>query len=514
MVRMFVLGTLLVAFAVVAPPPAAVAQGRTAMHDLVPAPVSVRPAPGAFALRPGTAIASDDAGVAAYLAGVLRPATGYRLPIRREGAISLRLKGAPAHVGREGYQLDVTPRSVTIKARTAAGLFNGVQTLRQLLPASVESTTVRPGPWRVPAGRVVDHPRFAYRGAMLDVARHFHPVDTVKRYIDRIALYKINHLHLHLSDDQGWRIAIDTWPRLASYGGSTQVGGGPGGHYTKTDYREIVAHAARRHITIVPEIDVPGHTNAALASYPELNCDGVAPPLYTGTRVGFSSLCTSKEITYTFVRDVLAELAALTPGPYLHLGGDEADATSDADFAAFLNRAHPMAVSLGKTVVGWHQIAAPAVRHSPGRVLQYWGLSGSDPQVAEAVSGGAKVIMSPANKTYLDMKYDPTTRLGTTWASLIEVRTAYDWDPGAHLTGVPESAVLGVEAPLWTETIVTEDDLEYMAFPRLPAVAELGWSPRSAHDWEGFRERLAAQGPRWETLGIGFHRSPQVSWPG
>ncbi|MEV4224529.1 beta-N-acetylhexosaminidase [Nonomuraea sp. NPDC049725] len=510
--RLFALGTLLLAFAVVAPPPAIVAHGRTAMHDLVPAPVSVRPARGAFTLRPGTAIASDDAGVAAYLAGVLRPATGYALPIRPKGAISLRLEGAPASVGPEGYQLDVTPRGVTIRARTPAGLFNGVQTLRQLLPASVESPSVRPGPWQVPAGRIVDHPRFAYRGAMLDVARHFHPVETVKRYLDRIALYKINHLHLHLSDDQGWRIAVDSWPRLTTHGGSTQVGGGPGGYYTKADYREIVAHAARRHITVVPEIDVPGHTNAALASYAELNCDGVAPPLYTGVKVGFSSLCTSKEITYTFVRDVLRELAELTPGPYVHLGGDEADATSDADFATFVNRVHPMALSLGKKVVGWHQIAAPDVRHSPGRVLQYWGLTSNDATVTQAVANGAKVIMSPANKTYLDMKYDATTKLGTTWAALIEVRDAYDWDPGTHLAGVPESAVLGVEAPLWTETLATEEDLEYMAFPRLPAVAELAWSPRSTHDWASFRERLAAQAPRWQALGIGFHRSSQVPW--
>jgi hexosaminidase len=364
----------------------------------------------------------------------------------------------------------------------------------------------------VPGGRIVDYPRFTYRGAMLDVARHFHPVATIKRYLDRIALYKINHLHLHLSDDQGWRIVVDRWPRLATYGGSTQVGGGPGGYYTKAQYQDIVAYAARRHITIVPEIDMPGHTNAALASYAELNCNGVAPPLYTGTDVGFSSLCTTKEITYTFVSDVLTELAALTPGPYLHLGGDEASATSPSQYATFLNRVQPMVAGKGKAVMGWHQIGASAVQHSPGRVVQYWGLNTSDPLVSTAVSRGAKVVMSPANRAYLDMKYTNQTPLGLTWAGLIEVQTAYGWDPGTHLSGVPASAVLGVEAPLWTETIVTEDHIEFMAFPRLPAIAELGWSPWSTHDWNAFRVRLGAQGPRWTVMGIDFYRSPQVPW--
>ncbi len=508
--------------------PAPLSGKAASMGDIVPMPVSVWPASGrAYTLSRSTRIFTQPgspqvAGVGAYLAGVLRPATGYALPVTAIGAgdgatagaggIWLLLTGADPGIGSEGYRLDVTAGAVVIRARTAAGLFNGVQTLRQLLPPEIESGTAQPGPWTVPSGRVVDHPRFSYRGAMLDVARHFHPVETVKRYIDRIALYKINHLHLHLSDDQGWRIAVDSRPRLAAHGGSTQVGGGPGGHYTKAQYREIVAYAAQRYVTIVPEIDLPGHTNAALASYAELNCDGVAPPLYTGVAVGFSSLCTTRESTYTFVKEVLDEIAALTPGPYLHIGGDEAKATPPGQYAAFMNRVQPMTAATGKTVMGWHQIGEPEVRHSPGRVLQYWGLSTSDPLVSGAVSQGAKVVMSPANRVYLDMKYTPQTTPGQDWAGHIEVRGAYDWDPGAYLDGVPASAVLGVEAPLWTETISTEEQIEYMAFPRLPAVAELGWSPRAAHDWDSFSRRLGAQGPRWTLMGIGFYRSPQVPW--
>ncbi|MEU1730726.1 beta-N-acetylhexosaminidase [Streptosporangium sp. NPDC020145] len=491
------------------------------MGEVLPVPVSVRPAADASYTLPPDAVVHTEAGsaeaakVGAYLAGLLRPSTGYALPVVQDGegrGVSLLLTGADPVVGSQGYRLDVTGEAVVIRARTGAGLFNGVQTLRQLLPPKVESPTAVPGPWTVRGGRIVDYPRFPYRGAMLDVARHFLPVETVKRYIDRIALYKINHLHLHLSDDQGWRIAVDSRPRLAAYGGRTQVGGGPGGHYTKAQYREIVDHAARRYVTVVPEIDLPGHTNAALASYAELNCDGRARPPYTGTDVGFSSLCTTKEEVHTFVKDVLGEVAALTPGPYLHIGGDEARATPTARYAAFMNRVQPMVAATGKTVVGWHQIGEPGVRHQEGRVLQYWGRTGSDPLVAEAVARGARVVMSPANRAYLDMKYDPETVPGQKWAGYVEVRDAYDWDPGSHLEGVPASAVLGVEAPLWTEAISTEEEIEYMAFPRLPAVAELGWSPGATHDWAAFARRLGAQGPRWAVMGIDFHRSPQVGW--
>ncbi|GAA0385089.1 beta-N-acetylhexosaminidase [Acrocarpospora corrugata] len=513
-----VVTVLLVSSGVIVLPASAPAVAAT-MADVVPVPVSTQPSAAVYTLPSGASIFTEpgSADVGTYLAGILRRSTGYALPIAAAGqptsGISLLLSGADPSVGAQGYQLDVTAAAVVLRAQTATGLFNGVQTLRQLLPAEIESATVRPGPWTVPGGRIVDYPRFPYRGTMLDVARHFHPVATIKQHIDRIALYKINYLHLHLSDDQGWRIVVDTWPRLATFGGSTQVGGGAGGYYTKAQFQDIVAYAAARHITIVPEIDMPGHTNAALASYADLNCNGVAPALYTGTAVGFSSLCTTKEITYTFVNDVLGELAALTPGPYLHVGGDEASATSAAQYATFMNRVQPLVTARNKTVMGWHQIGASAVQHSANRVVQYWGTGTSDSLVTTAVSRGAKVVMSPANKAYLDMKYTSATPIGLSWAGLIEVQTAYEWNPGTHVSGVPATAVLGVEAPMWTETIVTEEHIEFMAFPRLPAIAELGWSPWSTHDWTAFRARLAVQGPRWTIMGIDFYRSPQITWP-
>ncbi|MFI2647525.1 beta-N-acetylhexosaminidase [Micromonospora fulviviridis] len=503
-------------------PPAPVRLG-----DVVPAPEQVLPDPTAeFTLPPDAVIRVSPAGrdVAEQLAEWLRPATGFPLPVtdttEADGLLVLTLSDAapgagasPASggLGDEGYRLDVTGTGVRITAATAAGLFHGAQTLRQLLPAAIDSATPVAERWAVPGGTIVDRPRFPYRGAMLDVARHFFPVEDVLRVVDHLARYKLNHLHLHLTDDQGWRIAVDSWPRLAEIGGATEVGGGPGGCYTQADYRRIVAYAARRHVTVVPEIDLPGHTNAALVAYPELAPGKVPPPPYTGTEVGFSYVDPADEQTYAFVADVVGEVAALTPGPWLHLGGDEAFKVPADTYRAFVERAQTLVAATGKTVVGWHQLAPAG--HVDERVLQWWGTNGDDPETAEAVRRGARLILSPGNRVYLDMKYATDTPIGHDWAGLIDVHRAYDWDPATHLTGVPAEAVLGVEAPLWTESVATLAEVEFMLFPRLPAVAELGWSPRSTHDWAGFRRRLAGHGPRWTAAGITFHPSPDVPWP-
>lgn len=482
---------------------------------VIPVPVAMSPASGeGYEVTPHTVVRAGPGAVtiAGRLAGMLRRSTGLPLPVSTGpgDGIRLRLADAPAEYGDEGYRLATARDHVTISAHRPAGLFRGGQTLRQLLPPAVEYGAPRPGPWRVPAVRIDDRPRFPYRGMMLDVARHFFDVATVVRYLDLLALYKINHLHLHLTDDQGWRIAVDSWPELARRGGATAVGGGAGGHYRKDDYRRIVAEAARRFITVVPEIDVPGHVHAALTAYPELGNGGPAPAPYTGTRVGFSTLHTGHELTHRFVRDVFGELAALTPGPYLHLGGDEAHVTDQADYARFVSRVQEVVVELGKTPVGWHETATAG--HAGGQVLQFWGTGSHEPRVAAAVAAGARVVLSPARHTYLDMKYDADTPLGMDWAGPIEVHDAYGWDPGAYLEGVPAEAVLGVEAPLWSETVATRDQLDYLAFPRLPAIAERGWSPAAACDWDGFCDRLAAHGQRWQLLGVNFHRSPQVPW--
>jgi hexosaminidase len=427
------------------------------------------------------------------------------------GNIQLRLAKL-SEAGDEAYELTVAPEGVTIAANQPAGLFYGVQTLRQLLPSFVDYGAVRPDSARVvraPAAHITDRPRFGWRGAMLDVSRHFFSVDEVKRYIDLMSMYKLNRLHLHLADDQGWRIEIPSWPNLATYGGSTEVGGGPGGYYTQQQFTDLVTYAQQRFIVIVPEIDMPSHTNAALASYSQLNCNNVAPPLYTGIEVGFSSLCVDKEVTYQFIDDVVRDIATVSPSPYFHIGGDEVKTLAPAQYTKFIERVQTIVRARGKQVIGWDEIAP--VRLAQGSIVQHWRPDGS---LAPAVRQGAQIIMSPANRTYLDMKYHPDTVLGLNWAAFIEVDAAYTWDPAQISPDVPESSILGVEAPLWSETLADIRDIEFMAFPRLPAIAEIGWSRADSRAWGEFRRRLGAQGPRWTALGINFYRSPAVPWQG
>lgn len=487
-------------------------------EHLIPLPAAITPAQGVFELAAGTVIQIEAnrpevAAIGQTLSEYLAPATGFAFPVTethaqpRAGSISLTTSGANPALGAEGYHLSVTPGGIQLQAPAPAGLFWGLQTLRQLLPAAIESSTLQPGPWQIPAVHIQDVPRFSFRGTMLDVSRHFFSLTDIKAYIDSLAYYKLNVLHLGLSNDQGWRLMIESWPNLAGHGGSTQVGGGPGGYYTQAEYADLVAYAQQRSITLVPEIDVPGHTNAALASYPELNQDGQAPDLYTGTKVGFSSLCVDKAVTFKFLDDVIRELAALTPGPYLHMGGDETHATSPEDYLVFIRRLQEMVQSHGKRMIGWDEIARAEL--DPSTIVQYW----RPIEVLPALTPGVQVIMSPANRAYIDMKYNPDTPLGLDWAGYLDLKTAYDWDPAAQVETISEGDILGVEAPLWTETIATRREAEFMAYPRLAGIAEVGWTPQALRSWDSYRERLASHGPRLANLGINFYASPEIDWP-
>jgi hexosaminidase len=499
--------------------PAIAAPPSGAAADLIPVPASVVLSQQPYMLTAGSAVVVESADpqagrVGTFIAELLRRSTGYPVPVSGPGgAGDIRLAiSSGGTLGQEGYQLSVGATGVRITANTPEGLFRGVTTLRQLLPAEVESPTVRPGPWPVAGAQITDRPRFAHRGTMLDVARHFFSVDEVKRYIDLAALYKINMLHLHLADDQGWRLVIDAWPRLATYGGSTEVGGGPGGYYTKEQFTELVRYAADRFITVIPEIDTPGHTNAALASYAELNCDGVAPPLYTGTAVGFSSLCIPLPLTYDFLDDVFGEIAALTPGPLLHLGGDEAHSTPHEQYLQFVPRAAGIVTGHGKRVMGWQEIAE--TRLPAGSLSQYWGTG--DQRSAElaraAAAQQAKIVMSPADRAYLDMKYNAGTPYGLSWAGFVSVRRSYSWDPAQQVSRVGEASIAGVEAPLWSETLDEISKVEFMAFPRLPGIAEIGWSPATGRSWQEYQYRLGGQAPRWAVLGVNYYRAPEIPW--
>ena len=393
--------------------------------------------------------------------------------------LSLGLK----HPSPEAYRLSINRQVIRIQGASPAGVFRGIQTLWQILAASNSATqqTIKV----LPLGVIEDWPSLSYRGTMLDVARHFFTVDEVKQYIDQMAQYKINTLHLHLSDDQGWRIEIKAYPRLTDIGAATEVGGGPGGCYTQEDFLELQAYAAQRFIQIIPEIDMPGHTNAAIVAYPELNGNGKTVSPYTGTAVGFSTFDARNEAVYTFIDQVVKELSSLSTSPYFHLGGDESHVTSKEDYLFFVERVGEIIRTHQKTPIGWDEVAQTDL--GPGSVAQFWA---SEKNALAAVDKKMKVLMSPAKKAYLDMQYDSLSPYGLHWAGYISVQDAYNWDPLSYVPGLDADHILGIEAPLWSETISDSSGLEYLAFPRLICVAELGWTPQSLRSWEDFNRRL------------------------
>ncbi|CAH0220234.1 beta-N-acetylhexosaminidase [Plantibacter cousiniae (nom. nud.)] len=497
--------------------------------SLLPRPVSQTTDASAppFRLSADSVIRTDPsvATTARILADALRTSTGFALPVETNGTeevvdsagTDITLSIDPRLSTTSGaYRLTAAASGVEIVGADADGVHHGTQTLRQLLPAANWAPTAGAQDWIISATVIDDAPRFAYRGAMLDVARHFFTVAQVQRFIDQIAALKLNHLHLHLTDDQGWRLEIAGWPELTGIGAATAVGGGTGGSYSADDYRAIIEYAADRRVTIVPEIDVPGHTNAVLSAYPDLNPDGVAREPYTGTEVGFSSLDIHAESTYTFLEDVFTQLAAMTPGPYLHLGGDEALATTEEDFLHFARRVSELVATTGKTAIAWHEFGASRDL-DPGTIGQYWNYvspeDGHADKLRSFVDQGGRVIMSPADAAYLDMQYPDVATAGLTWADgPTSVERSAVWEPTEIVEGVGEQDILGVEAPLWTETVADVQTLEFLVFPRVASIAEIGWSERRAPDWSDFRVRLAELAQGWSAAGIAFHRSPEVSW--
>lgn len=472
------------------------------MLNVIPAPRSHSFADGSFNITEQSTITiSNDpeiAAIAEMLAGYFQQSAGLEIKIADTGNIKLQLD-EDTGLGDEGYELSIRSDRLILRAHQPVGLFYGVQTLRQLISAPQNGTV------SLPALSITDSPRFAWRGAMLDVARHFFCVKDVKRYIDLISHYKINRLHLHLTDDQGWRIEIKSWPKLTEIGAQTQVNGGGGGFYTQEQYKEIVDYASSRYVMIIPEIDTPGHTNAALASYPELNVSEEAPDPYEGTEVGFSSLGINMKVTYQFLDDVIRELAAITPGPYIHIGGDEAKSTPEEDYKLFIKRIQEIVYSHNKIPSGWAEIGETEL--DSRTIAQHW--FGAAYQGAK--EQGCKIILSPANKTYLDIKYDETSPLGLDWVGLVSVKDSYDWEPGSYMEKLEEGDILGLEFPIWTETLLTMKDIEFMAFPRLPGLAELAWSTEG-RSWDEYKHRLARHGKHMEKMDINFFKSPDVDW--
>lgn len=544
---------------------AAAARGIAADHrtapQVVPKPVAMTVGTGSFTVTPGLRIAvrggSAARAVARDLAAYLRPATGYRLPIvagaGRRGDISLTLSRRDAirnDPDGEGYRLDVTRARATLAASTAHGLYNGIQTVRQLLPVWIESTSVRRGPWTMPAVRIVDYPRYVYRGLMLDIARHYEPPSAVRRLIAQAAAYKIDVFHLHLSDDQGFRLVIKGFPRLSKIGGRGSVGThgrkmDPGGFWTQDQYRAVAADARSHFMTLIPEVDSPGHTNAIIMSEyndrrnPRLNdphnidCGKYKPPRWDYSQnVGYSALCPNSRNTWTILRAIVEQLARMAPGRYHDLGGDEVPRSllRQSQYASFVNHEARIVHAAGKTVMGWADIAGPGTHLTAPSIAEYWnpaaGIASGTSTGTEAVAKRMKVVMAPASHAYLDQKYRagsagnvPPT-LGMSWACPrgCDVDRFYNWNPGRYVTGVTDRNVIGVEGAIWGETVVNLNNVDYMVFPRLLALAEVAWSPKAKRStrhspaYRGFVRRLAAQGDRLLFAGTNFYPTPLVRW--
>ncbi len=489
------------------------AQCAPATLPIIPCPVDVQPQSGTCILTAATPIHFDPefANVAAILAGylgtdpTLPAATGTRIEFRR----------AEVPMGDEGYELRIGTDRLRVVASTAAGAFYAVQSIRQLLPSNIEGGG-RSRAWRLPCMSVSDQPRFAWRGLMLDCSRHFMPVQDIKRIIEQIAALKLNRFHWHLTDDQGWRLEIRAYPELTNVGAWRQEG--PyrhGGYYTKEEVRDIVSFAAKRHITVVPEIDLPGHTSAALASYPWLGCSQKPIPVPRDWGIFTTVLCAGRESTFQFVEAVLEEVAELFPSRWIHVGGDECptdewDACDSCQASIardglpgsyalqwrFTRRVEDMLSRLGKVPIGWNEIMAGASRST---VIQAW----HNLKVAiDAAKADFTVLSSPIDPCYLNF----TDSINT----LAEV---YRFDPLAR-QGWPDEgrALMGVECCLWTEAMPTPVESDMYIFPRIAAFAEAAWSDPASKDWECFRTRIAVHGGRWSQAGQRFAAHADISW--
>ncbi len=539
-----VLFTLLLPLAQTSPAPVV----DSTAYSVIPRPAVLTPRAGAFTLTAQTSLRADAAFVAEAhrFARTIANSTGFDLAVVRgaplaNGAISLvRVTGTDtASLGAEGYTLDVTPSGVTIRAAHPAGAYYGLESLKQLFPAAIYREAPLPGVvWRAAAVHIEDAPRFVWRGAHLDVSRHFMSKEFVKKYIDLLALHKLNRFHWHLTEDQGWRIEIKKYPRLTEIGScrdQTLVGpyvSDPAkrvfdgkkhcGFYTQDDVREIVAYAAARHITVVPEIEMPGHAQAAIAAYPQL---GVRKDTTVGVLQvwGVSEfILNADDSTIAFMQDVLREVLALFPGPYIHIGGDEAVKTqwkASPDIQArikqlglkdehelqswFIRQMDTFLTQNGRRLIGWDEILEGGLAEN-ATVMSWRGMAGG----IAAAKAGHDVVMAPGSHTYFD-HYQSRDRKGEPLAigGYTPLDSAYAFEPlPAALTAAESRHVLGAQAQVWTEYIPDNKAVEYMAYPRLTALAEALWTPKPRRDFEDFLWRLGPHLERLSSMDVKFRK--------
>ncbi len=516
-------------------------------YQLIPWPVHLEPAAGSFQINEETVVAlsaPDDtelSAIARYWRDLVSVATGFTLApsadTTNQNVVVFEVN-PQLRMPSEGYQLLVTPDQVTLTSPSYAGLFRGVQTLRQLMPAAVERAGILPTSnfaWTIPSVSISDYPRFEYRGMHLDVARHFFSVSFIKRYLDFLAMYKMNRFHWHLTEDQGWRIEIKQYPKLTSIGGfrnETLIGhyrNQPhkfdgeryGGYYTQEEITEVVEYAAERYITVIPEIEMPGHSLAALSAYPELACtDG---PFEPATLWGvFPDIYCPSETTFEFLENVLSEVVDLFPGEYIHIGGDEAPKTrwEESELAQsviarenladehelqsyFIRRIEKFLNSKGKRIIGWDEILEGGL--APDATVMSWrGEQGG----IEAAQQGHDVIMTPGHSLYFDHYQSDPINEPYAIGGLTTLRDVYDYDPvPAILTDEQASHVLGAQANVWTEYMKTPQKVEYMVFPRMLALSEVTWSSKADRNWDSFSRRLPAQFDRLDKLTVNYKRS-------
>ena len=508
--------------------------------NLVPVPEKIKVNSGQFVIRSNTSIvlSSDNQemkNAVAVFNNLLSKAAGFRLQITVSPAASNAIvcKINPSISNDEGYKLSVQKELIVLEAKTPQGIFYGMQTLRQLLPFQIERPYLSNTAWTVPCVEIEDAPRFAYRGLMLDVCRHFMPKEFIFKFIDMLAYHKMNTFHWHLTDDQGWRIEIKQYPKLTQIGAfrnRTLEGryASPekrkwdntryGGFYTQDDIKEIIAYAQKRFVTIIPEIEMPGHAVAALASYPELSCSG-GPFEVEGIWGVFNDIYCPKDETFTFLENVLSEVIDLFPSQYIHIGGDEAPKLRWQNCAHcqdlikkeglkdehelqsyFIKRIEKFVESKGKRIIGWDEILEGGL--APNATVMSWrGEAGG----IEAAKQDHDVIMAPNTYCYLDYyQADPKTQ-PLAIGGFVPLWRTYSYNPvPASLSPTEAKHILGVQGNVWTEYIPDAKQAEYMAYPRGAAIAEIGWSPQSLRNYTDFKQRIIQQFKRYDGIGWNY----------
>ncbi len=518
---------------------------------IIPAPFRMEAKNGTFTFDSKTMIivhSTDKTAqdVALYLATLFKSATGLILEINEsvnekipKNSIFFSTFLNNPELGEEDHILSISSHSVILKANTSRGLFYAVQTLRQLFPPEFESPypTGSPGGWTIPCLEIVDKPRFRWRGMMLDVVRHFHSKNFIFDYLDYLAMYKFNIFHLHLTDDQGWRIEIKKYPKLTSVGAwRADRMGQPwwyrlpqqegekatyGGYFTQEDIKEIIQYAESRFITVIPEIEIPGHSRAALSAYPQYSCSGKQFPVSTGGELDNNTFCAGNESTFEFLEDVLSEVADLFPAEYIHIGGDECNKTAwkscrkcrermkkeglkDVDElqSYFIKRIESILRSKNKKMIGWDEILEGGL--APNATVMSWrGMEGG---IAAALSGH-DVIMAPNTHTYFDL-YQGEPELEPETYSFLPLSRVYEFDPLPEaLNFQQKDHILGGHGCLWTEFITDREHAEYMIFPRLLALSEAIWTPPRIKQWTNFIGRMETHFSRLKAKGISYSLS-------